>query len=777
MLGTRLHGHGNAPIIAHQLFDCLLGAPGGPGVRTPLSDPSTTTSSQQTGTESTAELARLLSEGAQERNLAAQTDDEVLLPENLLPGTREARTSLRDGLRTTGVRTFAVLAVIVALDNLQSSGLSVLAPNIQSSFHVSSGVIVFVAGISGAFLVLGILPMGWLADRFRRAPIIGFATFLFGVMVFLSGLATNIFLFFVARFGAGVSQASTQTVHGSLLADTYPISLRGRIGAAMGMATGIATALSPILAGSIASAVGGPNGWRWAFYILAVPILLVAAVAFRLREPPRGQHEKLDVLGEVVGDSQPVPPSLEAAFARIMKIRTMKMCLIAFSAMGFGLFTAPVLGNLFLKQEFGLDAFKRGLIGTIGSLGVLVALPFVGRYYDRLYRQDPAKALALIGKIILPVAVLVPIQYFMPDAVLWAVFSVLVTVLTLSAFSMVGPVLITVAPYHLRGLTTAVGAIYLFFIGATGGAVLSAGLDQAFGPRAAVLIVMIPTTIIGAFMIVRGSRFIRNDLSLVVVELQEEMEEHRRQTDDPESIPVLQLNNVDFSYGHVQVLFGVGFEVRRGEVLALLGTNGAGKSTALRVAAGLVTSDRGVVRLNGRTVTYATPEQRSRLGIHLLPGGRGVFGEMTVMENLEMGGFAYRSDRAELRRRIERVLRIFPVLEDAKKRRADTLSGGQQQMLALAIALLHDPEVLMIDELSLGLAPIVVQELIGVVERLKREGVTMIIVEQSLNVAAAIADRAVFMEKGQVRFEGAIADLMARDDLARAVFLGGEVPI
>ena len=217
--------------------------------------------------------------------------------------------------------------------------------------------------------------------------------------------------------------------------------------------------------------------------------------------------------------------------------------------------------------------------------------------------------------------------------------------------------------------------------------------------------------------------------------------------------------------------------MRRGEVLALLGTNGAGKSTALRVAAGLVTSDRGVVRLNGRTVTYATPEQRSRLGIHLLPGGRGVFGEMTVMENLEMGGFAYRSDRVELRRRIDRVLGIFPPLEEARARRAATLSGGQQQMLALAIALLHDPQVLMIDELSLGLAPIVVQELIEVVDRLKQEGVTMIIVEQSLNVAAAIADRAVFMEKGQVRFEGAISDLMERDDLARAVFLGGEVPV
>ncbi len=723
--------------------------------------------------DSAATLARLLSDSATEDNHDA---DEVVLPEAMLPGTREEHTTLQDGLKKAGISTFVILAIIVALDNLQTSGLAVLAPNIRSSLHVSSGVIVFVAGVSGGFLVLGILPMGWLADRYRRGPIVGVATLIFGVMVFFTGLATNIFLFFLARFGAGISQSSTYTVHQSLLADTYPISLRGRIGSAMGMATGIAAALSPLLVGSIASAVGGPNGWRWAFYILAVPVVLVAVIAFRLREPPRGQHEKLDVLGEVIEDTQPVPPSLEAAFARITKIHTMRMCLIAFSAMGFGLFTAPVLGNLFLQQQYGLDAFKRGLIGTIGSIGVLVALPFVGKLYDRLYHKDPAQALALIGKILLPVCVLIPIQYFMPDAALWAAVSVLVIVLQMSAFSMVGPVLTSVAPYHLRGMTGAVGAIYLFFIGATGGAVLSAGLDQAFGPRTAVLIVMIPTTLIGGFMIIRGSHYIRNDLSLVVLELQEELEEHRRQAADPDSIPVLQLNNVDFSYGHVQVLFGVSFEVRRGEVLALLGTNGAGKSTALRVAAGLVTSERGVVRLNGRTVTYATPEQRSKLGIHLLPGGRGVFGEMTIIENLEMGGFAYRSDRADLKRRMDHVLAMFPALSEAKGRRADTLSGGQQQMLALAIALLHEPEVLMIDELSLGLAPIVVQELIEVVDRLKSEGITIIIVEQSLNVAAAIADRAVFMEKGQVRFEGAISDLVERDDLARAVFLGGEVP-
>jgi ABC-type branched-subunit amino acid transport system ATPase component len=193
----------------------------------------------------------------------------------------------------------------------------------------------------------------------------------------------------------------------------------------------------------------------------------------------------------------------------------------------------------------------------------------------------------------------------------------------------------------------------------------------------------------------------------------------------------------------------------------------------LNVAAGLEIASRGVVRLNGRDITYTTPEQRSRLGIHLLPGGKGVFGSMTVAKNLEMGGFVYRSDRDEFRRRTDRVYELFPALKTRRGERADALSGGQQQMLALAIAMLHDPAVLMIDELSLGLAPIIVQELIEVVDGLKAAGVTLIIVEQSLNVAAAIADRAVFLEKGRVRFEGQIRELMERDDLARAVFLGG----
>ena len=239
---------------------------------------------------------------------------------------------------------------------------------------------------------------------------------------------------------------------------------------------------------------------------------------------------------------------------------------------------------------------------------------------------------------------------------------------------------------------------------------------------------------------------------------------------------VLEADEIDFSYGRLQVLFGVSLCVEPGEALALLGTNGAGKTTLLRVLAGLESPSSGRVRLNGVDVTGTAAEDLVGRGLVLVPGGRAVFADMTVDENLELQALTVRHRSDWVRQRREEIYGLFPRLAERLRQPAGSLSGGEQQQVALAKAILLDPSVLCIDELSLGLAPIVVQELIAVVERLKQESVTMIIVEQSLNVAAAIADRAVFMEKGQVRFEGAISDLLERDDLARAVFLGGEVP-
>jgi ABC-type branched-subunit amino acid transport system ATPase component len=236
--------------------------------------------------------------------------------------------------------------------------------------------------------------------------------------------------------------------------------------------------------------------------------------------------------------------------------------------------------------------------------------------------------------------------------------------------------------------------------------------------------------------------------------------------------PLLAIRDIDFAYGSTRILFGVSLHVDAGEAVGLLGTNGAGKSTLLRVLAGLEKPSAGTVTLDGEDITGVAAEQLATRGVVLVPGGRAVFGDMTVEENLQMQALGIRRQRQLLKERYERVLETFPGLSRRLKTPAGRLSGGEQQQVALAKALLLDPRVLCIDELSLGLAPVVVGELLAVVQEINRSGVAVIVVEQSLNIAAQLCGRSVFLEKGHVRFEGRTADLLERDDIARAVFFG-----
>lgn len=236
--------------------------------------------------------------------------------------------------------------------------------------------------------------------------------------------------------------------------------------------------------------------------------------------------------------------------------------------------------------------------------------------------------------------------------------------------------------------------------------------------------------------------------------------------------PLLEVRDLDVAYGPVQVLFGVDLVVDDGEVLALLGTNGAGKSTLLKAISGLVPVGRGSVTFAGRDLTRVPTHERVAAGIVQLSGGNAVFPTMSVRENLRVGAFSFLGDPARVAARLDAVLALFPELELRLDQPAGRLSGGEQQIVAMAKALLPEPRLLVIDELSLGLAPAVIQRLLGVIDALKAEGISMLVVEQSLNVAAAFADRAMFLERGEVRFTGDPNELLANGDLARAVFLG-----
>jgi len=719
--------------------------------------------------------ATVLEEEARREEMQAAS--EVVFADDLLPGVKSEGITIRKGLAMGGgAATFVVLLMLASLDELQTAAITVLAPDMRDTFGVSDGTITFIAASSSAFVVFGAIPMGWAADRMKRVPIIGWSSIFFTAMVFLSGLATNAFAFFWARFGVGIAKANTIPVHSSIMADTYPIGIRGRLGAIMGGSARLVAVLSPVLVGAVAVAANGPgevDGWRWAYYLFGIPVAVLAIAAFFMKEPPRGQWEKIDVLGESFVEEDPLPVSLDAAFSRLMQIRTVKTVVVGFSALGFGLFTVPVLESLYLEERWNLDPLDRGVTVTVGGIFAIFGLLYVGPKFDRLWREDPTRSLRMVGICIGLGTLFKPIQYAVPNVPLFITFGVPQTVLFIAAFAMVGPLMQSIVPYRLRGSGTALITLYIFFIGAAGGGLISLLFTDAWGPRTTALVLSVPTSILGGWILYRGARHVRHDLSLNVQELLDEQDEEKRRHESGK-IPALQVNNLDFCYGPVQVLFDVGFEVNRGETLALLGTNGAGKSTLLRVISGLGTPRRGVVRLGGRTITYTSPQLRTTLGIHQLPGGKGVFPGMTVHQNLTMGAYIHRRNRDDVASRIDRVLELFPDLAQRQNQLASSMSGGQQQMLALAKVLLHDPEILLVDELSLGLAPTIVQDLLGVVEQLQEQGQTIIIVEQSLNVALSVADRAIFLEKGQIRFEGSAQDLLERDDLARAVFLGKE---
>ena len=240
----------------------------------------------------------------------------------------------------------------------------------------------------------------------------------------------------------------------------------------------------------------------------------------------------------------------------------------------------------------------------------------------------------------------------------------------------------------------------------------------------------------------------------------------------PSSDAVLVCQGVDAGYDGVQVLFGVDVEVRRGEVLALLGTNGAGKSTLLRVVSGLLPATAGSVTLEGADVTKLDAVGMARRRVVQVPGGRGVFPTLTVAEHFTAAAWLLKGDPGVEARR-EEVLERFPRLRERYDQMAGNLSGGEQQQLALGMAFLSLPELLIIDELSLGLAPTIVEQLLDLVREINARGTAVVLVEQSVNIALTIADRAYFMEKGEVRFEGPTAELLERDDIVRSVFLEG----
>ena len=721
-----------------------------------------------------ADLSRALLD-EQEAREAAETDHLEIRDDKDLPGVGEKAVTLREAVSVGGVGVLAILGTLDAVDALQLAIPSLLGPEIQDSFGVSDAGLA-VIGIGGLITsTLCAVPMGKLADRSNRMQLVGLATVFWSVAMFARGFQATALGFFMVGMLMGIGTSNTFPVQGAVLADAYPISARGRVYAVKNVLGRGGERIAPLLVGGLMLLVD--DNWRWAYWVFAWPTVALGIWALFVPDPPRGQFEQKSVLGEVMEeDDDPPRVSIGAVWQRLMAIKTLKLAWISFSIIVFSIIGQGFLVNLFLEERFGLSPFQRAMVGFVPGMLAFAAAPWAAKRYDILYQQSPARALAWVGTLFFPIAAAIPIQFFMPNPVLFAAVGIVPAVLTVVIFGMISPLLVGVVPYRLRAQATALSMLVIFLGGGVLGPIVAGLLSDATTERTAILAVSIPFKLIGGALLIWGARHIRHDLSLVVDEIEKDHADLERRRSHPDQLPAVGLRDVDFSYGPVQVLFGVNLHVDRGETLALLGTNGAGKSTILRVISGLAVPSRGIVSLHGRDITLTSPQTRVDMGIQQLPGGKAVFLPLSIEDNLRTAGWILRRDRAQLSARIDHVLGVFPELADRLDEPAGALSGGQQQMLALAMVLIHEPDVLLIDELSLGLAPAVISELFEIIERLKAEGQTMIIVEQSLNIAMAISDRAVFIEKGQVRFDGPTAELAERGDIARAVFLGGDRP-
>ncbi len=234
---------------------------------------------------------------------------------------------------------------------------------------------------------------------------------------------------------------------------------------------------------------------------------------------------------------------------------------------------------------------------------------------------------------------------------------------------------------------------------------------------------------------------------------------------------LLELDNIHTYYGKIHALKGISLKVNKGEIVTLIGSNGAGKSTTLRTISGLLRPREGEVRLDGKNMANVPPHSIVEAGIGHVPEGRGVFPGLTVLENLEMGAYLLRN-HSELERRLENVFSLFPRLLERMQQKGGTLSGGEQQMLAIGRGLMQQPSVLLLDEPSMGLAPLLVEEIFNIIDRLNKEqGTTILLVEQNAQAALQVAHRAYVLEVGQISMSGLAADLL-HDPRVSEAYLG-----
>jgi ABC-type branched-subunit amino acid transport system ATPase component/sugar phosphate permease len=694
----------------------------------------------------------------------------------------DARTEpLRAIVRRTGTSWYPLVALgtLVAIDEWQGVAFAILAPDIAHTLGLSKAAVGALVSVKLLAIALATLPMAALVQKKpRRAMVAVSSAFVWAVVTLYSGFVTGVLALLLVLVVDGVSTGSVAAVHTPLLMDTYPPEARVRVLALHHVCDTVGHVLAPLLIAVMSSWL--LFTWRGVFVTMGVASIVIAFVALRLRDPGMGHWDSGRIReqlrsGRAATERAALEEQTQLGFfeivRRLMLIPTARRVLSGYAVFGVLIVPLNTFQAFFLEERWGMDAGARGLMATAGSIAGIAGLAAFGPFGERLFREDPARLVrfsswTLVGAIgCIVVGAVAPVFGVM--VVAFTLGGVLI--LAMSPALSVG--LLSGIPAPMRAPASALGFIYLAGVGGVGGALLLGTIDRRFGVAGAMVAIALPG-VLGALILRSAGKTIVADLDRTVAGIVQE-EEVLAAADRGERPPLLDCRGIDFSYGSVQVLFDVDFTVDEGEMVALLGVNGAGKSTLLRVISGLGLPTAGAVRLQGVDITYIDAERRTRLGISQIPGGRAVFGPMTVAENLRMFAYSLGRSRQAVDGAIEAALSSFPRLAERLGQNAATLSGGEQQMLALCKARMLRPRLLLIDELSLGLAPVVVAQLLDLVREINADGTAVVLVEQSVNVALSLVDHAYFMEKGEIRFDGPARELLEREDLLRAVFLAG----
>jgi branched-chain amino acid transport system ATP-binding protein len=660
----------------------------------------------------------------------------------------------------------AVLLMAGALVALQIVG-------IQSGYH---SALIVLTGAVVQQIQLGFgpdLPVAVAANRGSRWRVVTRGVVVFAalsVLLGIAGLLSNTVILYFGVFGViSISLAFTSTQHGAI-AQYYPVEVRTRAILAHRFVGVAAVAL----AAPVAFAFGTGFAWQAPFLALAGLALVLVALALKVLPLRREKGAPADPDAPVdTAEGLPTLPEATRVLFSVPSIRTLYRALPLLSVTFFGI--AFYTGNLY-QNVFHQNAANRHLALDLAAAGAALGVLIAFFVLPRLFCTDPTRGMRMVTRGAFVAFVVVVVLALSPSFgltvaanVVFSAAAAWVVAGVYAALSVALPARLMTLGYALSSLWLTLGVLLIGPVG-TAGTTLAAAIGTDFGYRASFWL-FAPLILMGTGVLRRSGRYMAQDIARLEASVEADIKVRRDRVEGHGKL--LMARGIEAGYDNVRVLFGVDFDIDDGEMVAVLGTNGAGKSTLVKTLCGLIVPTGGEVLFDGHPITTLDPNRIVKMGIAMVPGDRGIFPGLTTADNLKMAGWLYDKQTDHVKQATKAVLGYFPALNNRLSTQAGSLSGGEQQMLSLAMAFIAQPRLLIIDELSLGLAPTVIESLLQIVKAINERGTAVILVEQSVNLALRMCNRATFMEKGQVVFQGPTDELIEHEEIVRSVLLEG----